>query len=101
MLIAPMYLMLTENDVVEAVALYLSGSGYSIESTCTTGQTGVDIVAIETASGRRLRVEAKGGTSSKDHTERFGKPSQPWPSAQPRIESAVHGVGNERSESVR
>ncbi|SRR5258706_15542022 len=65
--------MLTENDVVDAVAAYLSSLGYTVESKCTTFERGVDIVALHGTTGRRLRVDAKGGTSSKDYTDRFGK----------------------------
>src|SRR2546427_11620697 len=62
---------LTENDVIDAVAAHLPSLGYVVESTCTTVQTGKDIVAKHKATGRRLRVEAKGGTSSKEHTARY------------------------------
>jgi hypothetical protein len=66
--------MLTENDVVQAVAAYLSKNGYRIESALSTDERGIDIVAINLKTERRLLVEAKGGTSSKDHTARFGSP---------------------------
>lgn len=62
---------LTENDVVDAVAAYLPSLGFTVQGTCTTLQTGIDVVALEKATGRRLRVEAKGGTSSKAHTARY------------------------------
>ena len=62
---------LTENDVVDAVAAHLAAIGFIVESTCTTRETGIDIVALESATGRRLRVEAKGATSSKEHTARY------------------------------
>lgn len=62
---------LTENDVVNAVAAHLPSLGFTVESKCTTLQTGVDIVALEKATDRRLRVEAKGGTSSKEYTARY------------------------------
>jgi hypothetical protein len=65
---------LTENDVVKAVATHLTSKGYRIESALSTIQHGVDIVAIHMKSKRVLRVEAKGGTSSKKGTNRFGKP---------------------------
>ena len=65
--------MLTENDVIQAVAEFLPSLGHAVESTCTTNQRGVDIVARHAATVRRLRVEAKGGTSSKEHTDRFGQ----------------------------
>jgi Holliday junction resolvase-like predicted endonuclease len=65
--------MLTEDDVVEAVCQHLQASGYRILSRCATTQRGEDIVA-EHPSGVTLRVEAKGETSSKSVTKRFGKP---------------------------
>jgi Holliday junction resolvase-like predicted endonuclease len=64
---------LTEDDVVEAVCQHLQASGYRIVSRCATTQRGEDIVA-ENAQGVTLRVEAKGETSSKSITKRFGKP---------------------------
>src|SRR6185503_20421973 len=35
---------------------------------------GVDFVAQRISDGRHLRIEAKGGTSSKRHTQRYGQP---------------------------
>lgn len=69
--------MLTEDDVVKAVAAHLKSEGYCVESTCSTGERGVDIVAIHSATNRRLLVEAKGGTSSKSTTARYGSPFTP------------------------
>jgi Holliday junction resolvase-like predicted endonuclease len=66
--------MLTENDVVWAVAHYLSQDGYEIVSQLSTLEHGIDIEAVSVKSGRRLMVEAKGRTSSKQTTRRFGKP---------------------------
>lgn len=66
--------MLTENDVVRAVAVHLSSLGWNIQQQRTTDQTGIDLIAVNAATQQRLLVEAKGGTSSKEHTERFGKP---------------------------
>ncbi len=69
--------MLTENDVVEHVARFLGGRGYAIEQALGTSEKGVDIVAVSERDGRRLLIEAKGATSSKEHTARFGKPFTP------------------------
>ncbi len=66
--------MLTENDVVRAVAHYLSQDGYEIVSQLSTLEHGIDIEAVSVKSGKRLLAEAKGGTSSKQTTRRFGKP---------------------------
>lgn len=63
--------MLTENEVVEAVCGYLSRS-WKIVSRCETNQRGHDIEARREEV--TLRVEAKGGTSSKRGTRRHGKP---------------------------
>ena len=64
--------MLTENDVVNVLANYLEEKGYSILQNLNTGEQGVDIIAERT--NKILYVEAKGETSSKSHTNRFGKP---------------------------
>jgi len=66
--------MLTENDVIQAVSLHLKSEGYRIDKVCSTSsERGVDIVATHPKTGKRLLVEAKGATSSKDGTARFGK----------------------------
>ena len=62
--------MLTENDVIGAVVFHLKREGWEILSTCTTTQQGTDILAGR--EGQTLKVEAKGGTSSKP-TKRHGK----------------------------
>src|ERR1700752_2210250 len=52
---------------------YLMNLGYRIDRQLTTLEQGIDIEAMNIANGRRLLVEAKGGTSSKEGTARFGK----------------------------
>ena len=64
--------MLNENDVVRHLCAHLQTRGYEIESTCTTSDSGVDIVARR--GDERLLIEAKGATSSKASTARYGKP---------------------------
>lgn len=64
--------MLTENEVVEAVRNTLVAEGWQIVGTSTTLQQGADIEAHR--EGVRLIVEAKGETSSKAKTNRFGLP---------------------------
>lgn len=66
--------MLTENEIVQTLAEYLRQNGYRIDNQLTTLEQGVDLEATHTATGRRLLIEAKGGTSSKETTARFGKP---------------------------
>jgi Holliday junction resolvase-like predicted endonuclease len=63
--------MLTENDVVNYTANYLELIGYKIERKATTNQKGIDIIA--TTKNETLFIEAKGATSSKKKTKRFGK----------------------------
>jgi hypothetical protein len=69
--------MLTENDVVQAVAGFLRGESYRIDCERSTVERGVDIVAVHPRSKRRVLVEAKDATSSKSSTARFGKPFTP------------------------
>lgn len=64
-------MLLTENDVITAVCSYFSANGWKIISRCSTRETGVDIVAVD-SNGRRMHVEAKGATSSKSGTKRYG-----------------------------
>lgn len=62
--------MLTENDVIDAVCRTLLERGWETTSTATTRQRGDDVVAKK---GRvTMLVEAKGATSSKSNTARFG-----------------------------
>lgn len=63
--------MLTENDVVNSVVVHLQKEGWDIIKTCSTVQRGVDILAEK--DGKKLAVEAKGGTSARKGTKRFGK----------------------------
>lgn len=64
--------MLTENDVVEAVRKTLEAEGWQISHLSTTNQRGPDIEAVR--EGSRLVVEAKGETSSKSASARYGSP---------------------------
>jgi hypothetical protein len=64
--------MLTENDVVLAVSLFLKSEGYSIEQALNTSQQGIDIEATS-SNGTRCFVEAKGATSSKEGSKRYGQ----------------------------
>jgi hypothetical protein len=62
--------MITENDVVKHMVAYLSKNWRVIRS-ATTSQHGPDIIAR--SDGRELWIEAKGQTSSKEGTKRYGK----------------------------
>ena len=63
--------MLTENEVVASVTQFLEQHGYTVDKALTTSQQGIDIEATA-ASGKKCYVEAKGATSSKPGTKRFG-----------------------------
>ena len=64
--------MLTENNIVEYISEYLEENGYKIEQALTTSQHGIDIIAHHPEKGFCF-VEAKGATSSKKDSSRFGK----------------------------
>jgi Holliday junction resolvase-like predicted endonuclease len=64
---------LTENDVVKIVSQYLKNKGYKILTTSKTTEKGIDLIAIHPEKGKCF-VEAKGGTSSKEGTKRYGEP---------------------------
>ena len=64
--------MLTENDIVDKLSAHLQADGYEILQSLGTKEKGVDIIAKK--NGQTLFIEAKGETSSKSHTNRFGKP---------------------------
>ena len=65
--------MINENDVVKAIVIHLKRNGYSIIQELTTNEQGIDIIAEHLSSKHRLYIEAKGQTSSKESTERYGK----------------------------
>ncbi|MCP4990209.1 MAG: hypothetical protein GY928_30475 [Colwellia sp.] len=65
--------MITENEVVEAISKYLEKKGYVIDQALTTSQKGIDVEATHPTSGKYF-VEAKGATSSRKESKRFGKP---------------------------
>ena len=63
-----------ENTVIHAVCKFLSVGGYKIVQKLGTTEHGVDVIAEHPGTHVRVLVEAKGGTSSRDGSERFGKP---------------------------
>jgi hypothetical protein len=65
--------MLTEWEVIEAVREFLESRGYRVTQALNENQVGNDIVAWS-VDGQKVMIEAKGETSSKSHTSRFGKP---------------------------
>jgi hypothetical protein len=73
---------LTENDVIAAACDYLEASGWRVDVRLSTTQKGDDIEASRRADGLRLFVEAKGATSARSNSYRFG---QPFESAAVRV----------------
>ncbi len=65
-------IMLTENDVVQKVTDYLGSKDYKIINSLNTYERGIDIVAENDTAV--VYIEAKGETSSKKTSNRFGKP---------------------------
>ncbi len=68
---------LDENEIVEAMCAFPAQSGFELSQRLHTTQQGVDNEATHAASGRRLYMEAKGATSSRMGSPRFGKVSTP------------------------
>jgi hypothetical protein len=78
--------MLYESDVIDAVCIRLEAHGYRIRQRLETTQHGDDIIAIkQTPMPCELYIEAKGETSSRQNSQRYG---QPFDSAQIRIHVA-------------
>jgi hypothetical protein len=63
-----------ENVVVNITCKRLEAQGFIILQRCSTSERGIDIIAEESSTGRKLLVEAKGGTSSKESSVSFGIP---------------------------
>ena len=66
-----------ENAVVTAICDHLSAEGFEIKQQLSTTERGVDVVAEHPQTKIRAFVEAKGGTSSRKDSERYGKPYTP------------------------
>lgn len=63
-----------ENAVIESVCNRLQAQGCEVTQRLTTTQHGVDIVAHNPENGQQFYIEAKGATSSRVGSNRFGKP---------------------------
>lgn len=64
--------MLTENNIVDYLENYFQGKGGKIICKSNTKQTGIDL-QVE-INGKTCWIEAKGASSSKTYTSRFGLP---------------------------
>jgi len=63
-----------ENAVISAVCAYLAQRDYKILQQLPTTSKGIDIIAKHPSKLGRLLIEAKGGTSSRVGSNRYGKP---------------------------
>ena len=61
-----------ENGTIQALEAHLATHEYVFESRCHTTQRGTDLVM--TGPGKRIVIEAKGNTSSREGSKRFKKP---------------------------
>ena len=68
--------LLNENEVVDAIAVHLASCGWEVHQALHGHQRGVDIRATG-PDGTHLVVEAKGGTSSRPGSAKYGKPMSP------------------------
>ena len=64
--------MLYEDDVIEAVCQHLKQNGFEISEQNPSTKRGDDIVARGTGSIRDLCIEAKGETSKRKSSSRYG-----------------------------
>lgn len=62
--------MLTENDIISLLTTYLENSGYKISQSLSTTQKGIDVIAEN--NNHILYIEAKGETSSREKSNRYG-----------------------------
>ncbi|MCE9598372.1 MAG: hypothetical protein K8S54_10430 [Spirochaetia bacterium] len=65
--------MLTEKDVIDAVLAFLRRKGYSLHGRADPNERGVDLEMISADGKKTFYIEAKGATSSKPATNRYGK----------------------------
>lgn len=66
--------LLFEDQVVDAVRNHLKISGFIEETFCHAIQKGDDLVYRSENGEKRIYIEAKGATSSRSNSNRYGKP---------------------------
>lgn len=66
--------MLTEFEVIEAVCAFLRRKSFQIDQALRETEHGIDIQAVAPDGKQQVSIEAKGETSSKPDTRRYGKP---------------------------
>ena len=64
-----------EKDVIDAVRDYLEERGFDITQQLSVNERGDDLVAeLKSDRSKKIVIEAKGGSSSRTTSNRFGKP---------------------------
>lgn len=66
--------MLNENQIIEILIKYLENKGFKIAQKRNTSENGIDIIATNLSKNEVIYIEAKGETSSKNNSSRFGLP---------------------------
>lgn len=66
--------MLYEDDIIDAVCGHLESHGFTVTQKLTAKQHGDDIIATGNGHIRQLHIEAKGETSSRQGSGRYGTP---------------------------
>jgi hypothetical protein len=66
--------MLTESKVIAATCSFLRSKGFTITKALLETEHGIDIEGLAPDRKTKFSIEAKGETSSKPTTARFGKP---------------------------
>jgi hypothetical protein len=66
--------MLYEKQVVNAVCRFLKKNGFRITQRLATTERGEDIQALAPDGKQRITIEAKGATSSRVESNRYGRP---------------------------
>jgi len=66
--------MLVDSDIVDAVCSYISALGYQIHQRLPPTKQGVDIIASRPHKPQELWIEAKGETSERKSSKRYGEP---------------------------
>ena len=64
---------MNENAVISSVCSRLESLGCEIDHWCTTKERGIDVIAHNLSNGHKFFIEAKGGTSSREGSARFGR----------------------------
>lgn len=62
---------MNENQIIDAVCEHLLFLGCQVMNRCSTTERGIDILAKQ--NGRDCFIEAKGGTSSRSSSARYGR----------------------------